>query len=155
MPPCENNPKCTNRTCPVLNRKVKLGANPDSIISMRPSWSFYKCDKEGRWAFTNEALGEDFWSTIMPRLKSFEQLSWGDLEGKENHFVKVDTLNKCARDRLDELLIVEEQLFSLKIANTLRVYGIRQKSTLFVLWYDNDHGDNDTCVCRSYKKHTH
>lgn len=154
MPPCENNPKCTNKTCPISNRKVKFGANPDSIISMRPSWSFYKCDREGSWAFTNQALGDTFWITIMPRLKSFEQLSWGEIETKGSHFIDVSTLNKCAKDRLDELRIVEEELFSLKIANTLRIYGIRQKATLFILWYDDNHGDNKTCVCRSRKKHT-
>lgn len=22
------------------------------------------------------------------------------------------------------------------------------------IWFDKDHGDNDTCVCRSKKKHT-
>lgn len=154
MPPCENNPKCTNRTCPISNRRAKFGANPDSIYSTKPSWNFSKCDNDSRWAFTEKTLGNAFWTVIMPKLKDYEQQTWGKIEGDNSHFVNKDTLNKCARDRLDELKITEDRIFSLRLGGKLRIYGLRPKFTLFILWYDNDHGDNNTCVCRSTLKHT-
>ena len=64
MPPCENNPRCENKKCPISSKKVKLGANPDSINSITPSWSFTKCDKSGRWAFAEESIGDFFWAEI-------------------------------------------------------------------------------------------
>lgn len=128
---------------------------PDKILGMNPSWAFYRCDKEGRWAFTKDRLRDVFWDKIFPKLKSFEQQTWGQIiSGSNHHFIEVSTLNKCARDRLDQLNITEERIFSLRLENTIRIYGIRPKATMVVLWYDNDHGDNDTCVCRSHQGHT-
>ena len=90
----------------------------------------------------------------MPKLQSYEQQTWGEIEGKKNHFIDVETLNKCAQDRLEELKIIEDQIFSLRLNGSLRIYGLRPKSALIILWYDNNHGNNNTCVCRSNLKHT-
>lgn len=41
-----------------------------------------------------------------------------------------------------------------RITGKHRLYGFMRGAVFNVLWYDLDHGDNDTCVCRSRKKHT-
>lgn len=71
-----------------------------------------------------------------------------------HHFIPAQKLNKVARERLVDLKIYEDEIFSLRLTGTHRIYGIRYGTVLFILWYDTDHGDNDTCVCRSHLKHT-
>ncbi|MHB1313947.1 MAG: hypothetical protein ACYCX2_00505 [Christensenellales bacterium] len=97
---------------------------------------------------------DDFWNKVLLRLQSFERQTWGEIVGpkKDNHFVKVCNLNKCAKDRLKELNINEDELLSLRIEGKIRIYGLRPKATLFILWYDDNHGDNNTCVYRSRLK---
>ena len=63
----------------------------------------------------------------------------------------VEALNKCARDRLAERMIEYEAIYSLRITGKHRLYGYIIGSTFNLLWFDDDHGDNDNCVCRSYK----
>lgn len=138
------------------SKEPKVKESPEDIELTNPSWSFYKCDEDGRWAFAKNKLGNVFWEKIVPRLKGFETQRWCDFSGpkKDSHFISVNDLNKCAQDRLKHLKITEESIFSLRIEGKLRVYGLRPKSSLVILWYDDGHGDNDTCVCRSKKKHT-
>lgn len=66
----------------------------------------------------------------------------------------VSTLNKIAVDRLNELEIEVDSLVSLTLSGTHRLYGYIVDAVFYVLWYDDNHGDNATCVCRSHKKHT-
>ena len=80
-------------------------------------------------------------------------MTWGQilLEGKkQNHSIVPEKLNKCARDRLIELRVEAEAIYSLRLGGTLRLYGYMNGATYSILWYDEDHGDNDTCVCRSF-----
>jgi hypothetical protein len=156
MAPCSDNPHSLNSQCPLNGKVPRIKENPDSINSMSPSWNFSRCDKEGRWAFTEDKMNKVFWEKLLPRLQSYEQQSWLEFSGpdKESHFIKIDQLNKCAQQRLEELKINEEEIFSLRIEGKIRLYGLRHKATLIILWYDDDHGDNDTSVCRSHKKHT-
>ncbi|HOO52035.1 MAG TPA: hypothetical protein PLK94_12175 [Alphaproteobacteria bacterium] len=136
------------------SNKAKIIEQPDAIARENPSWAFKRCDVEGRWAITKNRISDIFWDKIYPKLQAYETQTWGEIEGKENHFVEVDSLNKCAKARLAELSIAEDYIFSLRIEGTKRIYGLRPKGTLIMFWYDDDHGDNDTCVCRSRKKHS-
>lgn len=135
---------------------VKYGGNPDSCYQMKPSWCFNDCDKEC-WPFTEDNDGFDFWSDLLPKLKDFETQKWQDIlitAKKQNHGIDVNTLNKCARNRLAELHIEAESLISLRLKGQHRLYGFIDNSTFHIIWYDHNHGDNDFCVCRSRLKHT-
>lgn len=170
MAPCENNPYCKNKNCPqnggkrvktaylpTKNKEVRQRQFPESVANLNPAWSFRKVDKEGSWAWTEERLQKDgiFWKTIFPRLESLESLTWNQIEAAGSHFIDYGSLNKVAQVRLDELKISVDSVFSLRISGERRIYGLRPEGVLYILWYDNNHGDNDTCVCRSKKKNTH
>ena len=73
---------------------------------------------------------------------------------KQNHSINVDSLNKAARDKLAELHIEAESLLSLRLGGTTRIYGFLAGPVYNILWYDDTHGDNDKCVCRSKLKYT-
>lgn len=139
-------PKHTPRTPYVTNIK-----NPDTFNSSLPSWCFRLCDREC-WTLTAGDLNE-----ILPKLKDWEAQTWNEIlvkANKQNHSIDAANLNKLARERLDTMRIEAEAIVSLRLQGTHRLYGYRIGSVFYILWYDKDHGDNDTCVCRSHKKGT-
>ena len=139
------------------SREVRQRENPESIMSLHPSWSFARHDGSGAWAFSKERVKDDFWDSILPKLISFESMTWSDIlikDKKKNHSIPITDLNKCAIDRMDELGITEESIVSLRLDSTTRLYGFLAAAVFVLLWYDTDHGDNKTCVCRSTLKHS-
>lgn len=139
------------------NRVVKQHENPEAYYDLQPAWNFSACDLEGTWAFTKEKVGEFLWDEIIPRLQGWETQTWSEIlitAKKQNHNINVSDLNDCARDRLAEKYIEKEAIISLRLQGTHRLYGYIIGSVFYILWYDMDHGDSKTCVCRSAKKHT-
>ena len=126
--------------------------NPETFNSSSPSWCFRLCDKE-YWTLT----ASDFMMEILPKLKEWESQTWNEIlvkANKQNHSIDAEKLNKLARERLDMMRIEAQSIVSLRLQGTHRLYGYRIGSVFYILWYDKDHGDNDTCVCRSHKKGT-
>lgn len=151
------NPSSEIRTGGTPAGGIRTGGNPGSIMGQSPSWRLIRCDQTGRWAFNEERVGPVFWNTIYPKLQHFESMTWNAImleAKKQNHSIDVEELNKDARDRLVELQIESEALFSLRLEGKIRIYGYLEGAVYHILWYDDNHGDNDTCVCRSTLKHT-
>jgi hypothetical protein len=97
------------------------------------------------------------WNEVFPRLKALESQTWNEIllrDKKQNHAINVDDLNKIAQDRLAELYIEAESLISLRVTGNHRLYGYMTGNVFNILWYDDEHGDNKDCVCRSHLKHT-
>lgn len=136
--------------------QIGQGGNPDQYYSQNPSWNFSSCDKE-KWSINSEAVREVFWDEILPHFQSWETQTWSEIlivGNKQNHPIEVNGLNKVASDRLIELYVEAEAIISLRLSGKHRVYGYMKGSVFNVLWVDLEHGDNNTCVCRSRKKHT-
>lgn len=134
---------------------VQCEKDPDNFYDMYPSWKFHYADTE-QWSFDEKNIGDIYWQEIHPRLKEWEKWKWKEILGdkKHNHPIEVDGLNPIARKRLLQLKIEAEDVYSLRFNGTHRMYGFISNGIFMVLWFDKDHGDNDTCVCRSKKKHT-
>ena len=136
---------------PGASRAINV-QDPETFNDATPSWRFNTCDQE-RWALTEAAL----WRDILPKLKGFETQTWNEIlvsAKKQNHSITPSDLNKDAQKRLAEKHIEAESITSLRLGGKQRLYGYRVGSVFNVLWYDADHGDNDTCVCRSRLRHT-
>ena len=130
--------------------------NPESYYQKHPAWSFNSCDTE-MWPFTEENIGNLIWCEILPYLKNMETRTWNDIlvsAKKQNHSIDVRDLNTDAQKRLAEKFIEQNSIISLRITATHRIYGYIVGDIFNILWFDSNHGDNDSCVCRSYKKHT-
>lgn len=130
--------------------------NPDQYYSQNPAWSFATSDQE-MWSFSKEHIGDLIWNEIIPRLKALESQTWSEIlvkDKKQNHPINVQDLNKIAQDRLADRFIEAEAIISLRITATHRLYGYMTGRVFNILWYDDGHGNNKTCVCRSYLKHT-
>ena len=124
--------------------------NPDTYNSEFPSWRFSTCDKDV-WTFDARELFDE----ILPKLREFESMTWNEIlirGKKQHHSIEAEKLNPAAQERLDMMRIEAEAIVSLRLQATHRLYGYRIGSVFYVLWYDKNHGDNNFCVCRSYKK---
>ena len=135
---------------------IAQGGNPERYYSENPAWAFVNSDQE-MWAFSQGHIGEKFWTEIFPRLKALETQTWKEIlidSKKQNHSLYLDKLNKTAQDRLAARYIEAESLISLRLTGKHRLYGYMTGRVFNILWYDDDHGDNNTCVCRSRLKHT-
>ena len=142
---------------PVESNQAKEIESTTSLLPCPPTWTFACADQEGPWAFSKDRLHVSFWEKVFPKLIDWEKMTWQDIflaAKKQNHHIPTEQLNKRAMDRLKELQLFPEDLLSLRLGGTLRLYGFLSGPVYVILWYDDNHGDNDTCVCRSYKKHT-
>lgn len=139
------------------SREPRRREDPESILGENPSWRFLDCDAEGAWAFNSGRMAETFWRTVFPKMQLFERMTWRgiNLEAKkEHHQIETASLSKKAQKRLEELRIEADSIQSLRLGSKIRLYGYLVGPVMHVLWYDDDHGDNETCVCRSKLKHT-
>ncbi|MCD8020559.1 MAG: hypothetical protein LUF92_13555 [Clostridiales bacterium] len=137
-------------------KHIAQDGDPGRFYSDSPAWTFANSDQE-MWAFSQDHIGDLLWTEILPRLKALEAQTWSQIlvrDKKQNHSLDLTELNKIAKDRLAFKYIEAESLISLRITGTHRLYGYMTGKIFNVLWYDNNHGDNNTCVCRSRLKHT-
>ncbi len=136
-------------------REIINKYNPDAFYEMNPRWDFNMCDTK-EWKFDKAYMGDLFWSEVLPRMKAWEKMKWKDIfaDAKNNHPIKIPDLTKKARDRLDEMHIEAEAVYSLRFTGTHRFYGLIDDGTFHIIWFDKDHGDNEDCVCRCHKKYT-
>lgn len=106
-----------------LNEKVpKQRENPNSFFDWSPSWSFSRCDFEHeKWSLKLSNIYEE----IIPKLISFEQRKWSDIisDKKHNHWIDCADFSKEAQKRLEERKIYYDELFSLRLTGTLRLFG--------------------------------
>ena len=71
----------------------------------------------------------------------------GQRGGNNHHPVPVFQCSKLAQDRLEYLHIDDiDELFSLRLSNVVRVYGIRDGRTLKLLWFDPAHDNRAIAV---------
>ncbi|MBR3469107.1 MAG: hypothetical protein IKH28_05355 [Lachnospiraceae bacterium] len=139
-----------------IGKHIAQGGNPEQYYSDNPAWTFNNVDQE-LWAFSKEHVGDAFWNEILPKLQAWESQTWREIllsAKKQNHSINTNDLSKKAQDRLTSKYIEPESLISLRLGGTHRLYGYMTGRVFNVLWYDDDHGDNDTCVCRAYLKNT-
>ncbi len=62
-----------------------------------------------------------------------------DENGTNSHFEDIAILCKEAQKRIEELHLDIDQVFSLRLTATLRIYGILENGVFNVLWYDPNH----------------
>lgn len=102
-------------------------------------------DNDGPWGWTSAR----FWSRIYPKLAGFETMTWGDIKNGGSHHISIENIIKPARDRLEELRMNIDEVFSLRLSGRERIFGLRAGRLLKLLWWDPDHE-----IAPSNKKHT-
>jgi len=90
---------------------------------------------------------------IREKLKHFETMTWAQIlveAKKRNHTVSVADLESSAKKRLkDSGQSDVEEVVSLHLTGSQRIWGILREGVLHLLWWDPNHS-----VCKSILKHT-
>ena len=139
------------------SREVRTGGSPDflqqSSDTKTPAWQFGRIDElHPDWGWKGMPATE--WRSILQHLRAFEGMTWAEIKaaaggrkyGNNSHVLQVTDLVNKAQDRLEEIGIEElDEVFSLRLTQTLRLYGIRDGRVLRLLWHDPHHGTKRGC----------
>ena len=98
-----------------------------------------------------------FWKEIYPKMKNFESITWQELENQTffgkgktktmHHWVSTARIIKEAKERLKEIKLDDyDEIYSIRLSGTNRVWGIRINNYFRILWFDFDHE-----ICPSMK----
>lgn len=128
------------------NKKIPRSLeDPEGYLKKHPVWAFQHCDLEHeKWSLLN---CEAFYNNIMNKLISYEGMTWAEIQsasggkkkGTNSHFESISELKKEAQKRAIELHLDVDELFSLRLTGTLRLYGILENGVFSVIWYDPNH----------------
>jgi hypothetical protein len=132
--------------------KVPRVAAAENADDLNPSWriGLLECqDDFGAW----HRLDPGTLHEIRSKLRSFESMTWHEIlvDGKNRHHsIQTKKLVPRARTRLAEVKLDDlDELVSLALTGTQRIFGIRDHGVLKLLWWDPEHK-----ICPSVKKHT-
>lgn len=144
VPPNQRHPTFKETVGP---RQIKTGGDPSSFDKETIAWQFFRLDRShALWGWEIPASQ---WKDILRHLVSFEGLTWANIKeqsggrrrGTNHHPIEISKFNRSAQNRLEELGLDDyETIFSLRITNTLRLYGIRDGRVFQIVWRDPYHG---------------
>lgn len=118
------------------------------VESKRPVWRLRRLDWGG--PFPCNALDAATLEAVVKKLGHFETMTWDEIARGGSHAIGVGSLCLAARKRLDEIGQADvDDVFSLRLEGKARVFGVRDRWILDLLWWDPDHQ-----VCPYQKKHT-
>ena len=133
---------------PNNGQRVRARENPGSTDGQTPAWQFHRCDEDHElWGWAK--LNSNEYLDIIKSLHGFEKMSWfqikqaagGRSSGTNSHPLAVGEFSSAALKRLQELKLDDvDELFSLRLNGSLRLYGIRDGRVLRFIWHDPHHG---------------
>ncbi len=142
---------------PKIDTKIQISDSTkkprfENILESKiPVWQFHAMDFNGPFSWhPEEKIPTSTLLEIHNKLSQFESMTWHEIEGGKHHFSAVSSLSKEAKNRLTFLKQDDiDELFSLRLTGTQRVWGIRVGPVFKILWWDPKH-----LVYPSTKKHT-
>ncbi len=134
---------------PSHKKQVRNPIESFDFKNEKPAWQINSIDLGGEWGW-NKVLKRDILKEIYPKLKSFETMTWHEIEGRKHHSVPISNICHEAQQRLNEIENSDiEDLFSFRLTGEKRLWGILDRNILKILWWDPEH-----TVCPSFLKHT-
>jgi hypothetical protein len=131
--------------------KVPAVAADPSTNHLYPSWRIARLQLVDPYGW--HEIGAAKILEIRAKLGNFESMTWNDIvvrAKKRNHTISVARICKEAQLQLASLNLYDlDEVVSLHLTGTERVWGYREGAVLHVLWWDPDHR-----VCPSLPKHT-
>lgn len=142
--------KPSRKATPPVSEKQPRGADKArGADSECITWQFRALDPDGPWGWR----GVDpavIWDRILRRARDLESMTWAQIMSTGSHPISVGDLAPEAQRRLEAIGQADvDELFSLRFTGKERLWGIRDRHVLKVLWWDPEHE-----ICPSPKKHT-
>lgn len=131
----------------VSNSKLpKAVEDPQSFMGMHPTWSFKSLDNGyTKWGFIH---ADDLFNDVICKLKDNEGMTWAQIfsasggrsHGTNSHYENVSDLIPEAQKRWADLRLEEyDRVFSLRLTNFHRLYGILENGVFRIVWFDQTH----------------
>lgn len=131
------------------SKNPRTSIDPKSFDSEVINWHLRLIDFEFEYGWLNIDI-ETFRSQIINKMRSVELMTWDQIKKADSHNIAITSLIPEARKRLEQLHLLDAgELFSLRLSGIERIWGIRDKTTFKVLWWDPQHK-----ICPSFKKNT-
>jgi hypothetical protein len=113
-----------------------------SYHGLHPSWRLGRIQMQHPYGC--QELKPEEWERLRGSLGEFEKRTWEDIlvkSKKQNHNVEIETLSKKAQNRLKELFkpLDFDQLLSLRLSGTERIWGVLDRGVVTLLWWDPNH----------------
>jgi hypothetical protein len=130
-------------------RQPRATEDPGSTETQTPAWQFHRCDESHHLWGWGKLSPSDRLEIISTHLIHFEKMTWaaikqqcgGRKRGTNHHSLSIENFTRTAQARLTELGLDEyDELFSLRLGNMVRLYGIREGRVLRFVWHDPHHG---------------
>ena len=138
--------------CQPHENKAVVNQNPGSTDHETPAWQFNLCDYDHALWGWRKLSPHDFVALIHQHLRDIERMKWSDIKqaaggrsrGTNSHPLPVVEFASDAKKRLQQLKLDDiDELFSLRLTSTLRLYGIRDGRVLKFIWHDPHHGERN------------
>lgn len=134
------------------DREVRVKENPNKTDHETPAWQFYRCDDHELWGW--KKLNPEEKIDIIEKLGGFETMTWAEIKrqsagkaagrGTNHHPIPINGFAPDAKKRLREIKLEDiDELFSLRLGNTLRLYGVKEGRVLRFIWHDPHHGNSN------------
>ncbi|TPL11416.1 hypothetical protein FJ952_26250 [Mesorhizobium sp. B2-4-10] len=130
---------------------VRIGADPESYLKMKPVWRFSDFDWDGPFGHDSCVSHiANIRSHVEDHLANFESMTWDEIlkaaggkkSGNNNHHIARDKFKKDVQKRLEEKNIHADTLFSLRLDQGTRIYGVRELNCLRIVFFDPHHKDH-------------
>jgi hypothetical protein len=133
-----------------IPRHLKIDSYKESLFT----WSFLNADRDGEWSWGEKRdwTTEEFQEFICKHLNSLQGNTWLEVENqtyngtekkrkKIHTYQSVDTIVNEANIRWMELEPFNEYetSFKCRIRSLVRLWGIREVSTYYLLWFERNH----------------
>ena len=135
-------------------KKIKKQAKHEEVQDVKQSksialqskfqWDISKIDLDYPTETRNHLDHGFIFKELIPKLKHFETMNWGDIKKNEtnNHFVTISESSQSdSLKRLKELELIDvnEEVFSLRLDGQKRLYGYICANVFIIIWYDKCH----------------
>jgi hypothetical protein len=137
---------------PVYRQELERRPQPKTTLESRstqtPTWKFESLDLGGPWCPAQRIIKKETALNIISKLRSFESMTWAVIDskpkshgpGSSSHFIAISKLNNQAKRRLKQLKKDKiEELYSLRLSGTERIFGFFEGRSFHLLWYDPNH----------------
>jgi len=120
---------------------------PDRYFALPPTFSFRRYDAGAPWAIPKN--GKPTVDSLFKNIRGVEEATWGDIiqagggrsHGTNSHYIPIEALSKDAKQRAWQIDMCENELFSLRVQGSVRLWGIvePENGCFYVIWFDPNH----------------
>lgn len=136
--------KTRNGSNPKVLKKSVVAENAEGYLDKYAMFKFERADiHHESWGFNNS---KDL-HCLFEKLKSYETMKWSDIDraaggrrhGTNSHHIEVTNLCKKAQEALKDMNYAEDEIYSLRLSGTVRLFGLIRGGILEIIWLDTNH----------------